>query len=100
LNPDLLLMDEPFASLDAATREALQVLIRQLIEQRDLTLVLVTHSIEEAAIMGQKILILGKIPNNVPVVIENPDFSQEGYQNMPAFKQVCEQLRGLLEAAL
>ncbi len=100
LNPDLLLMDEPFASLDAATRETLQFLIRNFIQQQNLTMILVTHSIEEAVLMGEKCLVLGKTPNSVPLVIENPGVNRPGYQGTPEFRQVCERLRNLLEASL
>ncbi|NIW50456.1 MAG: ATP-binding cassette domain-containing protein, partial [Gammaproteobacteria bacterium] len=62
LNPDLLLMDEPFSSLDAPTREGLQLLTLELVSEQTITLVLVTHSIEEAAFVGKKILLLGKPP--------------------------------------
>ncbi len=58
LRPDLLLMDEPFSSVDAPTRESLQNLTQELCEEGDITLILVTHSIEEAAYLGKKILIL------------------------------------------
>ncbi|MBI5713611.1 MAG: ATP-binding cassette domain-containing protein, partial [Chloroflexi bacterium] len=60
LNPDLLLMDEPFAALDAPTRESLQALTLELRAEQHLTTIVVTHSIEEAAILGEKILLLGK----------------------------------------
>ena len=53
LKPDLLLMDEPFSWLDAPTRESLQNLTLELQIEQGLTLVIVTHSIEEAAFMGQ-----------------------------------------------
>ena len=54
LNPDLLLMDEPFASLDAPTREGLQNLTLELQAEQQLTTVVVTHSIEEAAFLGRQ----------------------------------------------
>ena len=63
LQPDLLLMDEPFSSLDAPTRESLQTLTLELAAEQGLTLVLVTHSIEEAALLGRKILLLHEPPN-------------------------------------
>ena len=63
LQPDLLLMDEPFASLDAPTRESLQTLTLELATEQGLTLVLVTHSIEEAALLGRTILLLNEPPN-------------------------------------
>src|SRR5687767_12458216 len=59
LNPDLLLMDEPFASLDAPTREGLQNLTLELQSEQQLTTTVVTHSIEEAAFLGRKILLFG-----------------------------------------
>jgi ABC-type nitrate/sulfonate/bicarbonate transport system ATPase subunit len=49
-------MDEPFSSLDAPTRESLRNLTLELWSEQALTLVTVTHAIEEAAILGQKIL--------------------------------------------
>ena len=54
LEPDLLLMDEPFSSLDAITRDDLQNLTLSLCAEQKLTLVIVTHAIEEAAALGQK----------------------------------------------
>jgi NitT/TauT family transport system ATP-binding protein len=58
LEPDLLLMDEAFASLDEATREDLRALTLEIREERGMTLVLVTHSIDEALIVGDRILLL------------------------------------------
>lgn len=59
LEPDLLLMDEPFSSLDAPTREGLQNLILELQAEQNLTLVIVTHTIEEAVILGKKNSFIG-----------------------------------------
>lgn len=53
--PNVLLMDEPFSALDALTRETMQNIVLDLCVQRQLTLVLVTHNIEEAIFLGQKI---------------------------------------------
>ena len=72
LNPDLLLMDEPFSSLDAVTREDLQSLTLQLCAEQGITMVIVTHSIEEAAGLGRKILLLGSPPNSHPKIVDNP----------------------------
>lgn len=72
LEPDLLLMDEPFASLDAPTRESLQGLVLQLHKERDLTTILVTHTIEEALFIGEKILVLAPHTNTNPLILENP----------------------------
>ncbi len=61
--PKLLLMDEPFSSLDALTREDLQRLTVELRQETGVTTVIVTHNIEEAVYLGQRILVLGRPPN-------------------------------------
>lgn len=100
LNPDLLLMDEPFASLDAPTRQNLGELIRRLRQEHSLTTVIVTHTIEEASQLGERILVLGQPPNTVPKVVENPYCSQPDFIDSPEFLTICAQLRGMLEASL
>jgi ABC-type nitrate/sulfonate/bicarbonate transport system ATPase subunit len=93
LEPDLLLMDEPFSSLDAPTREGLQNLTNELIAEQDLTMVIVTHAIEEAAVLGQKILLLGHPPNTHPVVIDNPSACLPGYRETKDYLLLCRDLR-------
>ncbi len=98
LKPDLLLMDEPFSSLDAPTREGLQSLVFDLWSEQKLTLVLVTHSIEEAALIGQKILVLSAPPNRKTIVLDNPGAAAGPvFRENPAYAAVCRDLRGLLE---
>ncbi len=60
LDPDLLLLDEPFASLDAMTRERLQDRLWSIQQKRKLTMLLVTHSIEEAVFLGDLIHIMNR----------------------------------------
>jgi ABC-type nitrate/sulfonate/bicarbonate transport system ATPase subunit len=96
LQPDLLLMDEPFSSLDAPTREGLQRLTLELCSEQTLTLILVTHAIEEAAVLGQKILLLSQPPNTRPTCIDNPGAAQPGYRETPEFQALCRSLRELL----
>jgi len=98
LQPDLLLMDEPFSSLDAPTRESLQNLTLELQAENNLTLVIVTHSIEEAAVLGRKILLLSTPPNNRAEMIENPAASQPGYRNSLEYLRLTQELRTRLEA--
>lgn len=97
LHPDLLLMDEPFSSLDAPTREGLQRLMLELWAEQALTMVIVTHSIEEAAVLGQRILLLGKAPNRAAQVIENPAAADVRYRESDAYVRMCRQLREMLE---
>jgi NitT/TauT family transport system ATP-binding protein len=96
LDPDLLLMDEPFSSLDALIREDLQALTLELCREGGLTLVLVTHSIEEAARIGGKILLLGRAPNRRARIFDNPAFGKEGGGE---YLHICRSLRAALEAA-
>jgi len=98
LNPDLLLMDEPFASLDAPTRESLQRLVMDLRLEHSLTTVIVTHSIEEAAILGKKVLVLQQPPNRRPNAIDNPGASGKDYVHSADYEKKCAELREALEA--
>jgi len=93
LNPDLLLMDEPFASLDAPTREDLQDLILELRKEQGITVITVTHAIEEAAYLGDKILLLGQPPNQETQVINNLGAGKPSYRGSEAYLQICKQLR-------
>jgi NitT/TauT family transport system ATP-binding protein len=97
LRPDLLLMDEPFSSLDAPTREGLQTLMLELWTEQQLTMVVVTHAIEEAAILGQKILVLGQPPNTHPLVIDNPAAARLDYRDSAEYDALRRKLRHLLE---
>ena len=93
LQPDLLLMDEPFSSLDAVIREDLQSLTLELCAEEGITLVIVTHNIEEAAAMGRKILLLGVPPNREARVFENPTVRQPDYRGSQAYQMLCQMLR-------
>lgn len=93
LKPDLLLMDEPFGSLDAPTRESLQDLTLELWKEHRLTLVIVTHAIEEAAILGQKILILSEPPNKKTEIVNNPGFLQADFRQSEAYLKLRYDLR-------
>lgn len=99
LNPDLLLMDEPFAALDAPTREGLQDLTLDLQRERALTTILVTHSIEEAALMGEHVLILGELPNREPRVSHEPAAAQASFRQTKAYGDRIGRLRQALEPA-
>lgn len=100
LDPDLLLLDEPFASLDALSREDLQGLALDMGQRPSLTTVLVTHSVEEAVFLGRRILALDRPPNLAPRVIENPGAGDAGYRLTSAFRDRCQELRAALEQSL
>jgi NitT/TauT family transport system ATP-binding protein len=97
LNPDLLLMDEPFGALDALTREDLQRLTLELGAERHLTTVIVTHNIDEAVFMGQRILVMTQPPITEALVVNNPQAGTPGYRRQESFFQQCNRLREMLE---
>ena len=68
--PSVLLMDEPFAAIDAQTREILQFELLRIWESRKTTMVFVTHSIEEAVLMGDRVVVLKGRPSSVFEVID------------------------------
>lgn len=100
MEPDLLLMDEPFSSLDALTRESLQNLILEISSREQLTILLVTHSIEEAAFLGQRILVLDGPPLRVIGTVNNQSSGISEYRGHPSFYQTCNQIRCLLNSCL
>ena len=97
--PNLLLLDEPFSSLDAVTREDLQLLTAELRAETGVTTLLVTHTIEEAVFLGRRILILGRPPNTKPLIVDNPGAGQAAYRGRPAFWDKVAELRAALSSA-
>jgi sulfonate transport system ATP-binding protein len=73
-NPSVLLLDEPFAALDALTRLRMQNLLRRLYEQRDLAVVLVTHDVDEALLLADRVVVLenGRIAESLVVDLTRP----------------------------
>ncbi len=97
LEPDVLLLDEPFSALDAPTREDLEQLTLDLQAETKTTTVFVTHNIEEAVFLGRKILVLGNPPHRSPIqCVENPGAGHAEYRDEPAFAQQAHMLREML----
>jgi NitT/TauT family transport system ATP-binding protein len=69
VEPNVLLMDEPFAAVDAQTREILQFELMRIWEARPTSMIFVTHSIEEAVLMGDRVFVLKGRPSSVHKVI-------------------------------
>ena len=63
--PQILLLDEPFSALDEITREEMQTLLRQIVDRRGTAAVLVTHDIDEALLLAQRIVLLGGQPGHL-----------------------------------
>ncbi|MBF4691901.1 ABC transporter ATP-binding protein [Fusibacter ferrireducens] len=96
IEPDLLLMDEPFSSLDALTREQLQEDVLTLFNQSRMSMITVTHSIEEAVLLGRHILILSD-EGTLSHEIINPTFNLERARENEAYYEQCIEIRKLLK---
>jgi NitT/TauT family transport system ATP-binding protein len=70
IEPRVLVMDEPFASLDAQTRDVLQLEMLRILDQRAAATVFVTHSIDEAVLMGDRVVILTGHPGSVHDIVD------------------------------
>lgn len=73
-NPDLILMDEPFSALDYFTRQGLQKMLLELFRQQQKSVIFVTHDVEEALLLGQRILVMqnGSVKNDLPIDLAYP----------------------------
>jgi NitT/TauT family transport system ATP-binding protein len=65
VNPSLLLMDEPFGALDAQTREMMQEELLRILETEKKTMIFVTHSIDEAILLGDRIVLMSRRPGRI-----------------------------------
>jgi NitT/TauT family transport system ATP-binding protein len=95
MEPDILLMDEPFAALDALTRRKMQEELLTLWDQTRFTVLFVTHSIEEAIIVGSRILVLSPHPGRVRAELNAEQFTHENV-DMPEFGVLTKRIHGLL----
>jgi NitT/TauT family transport system ATP-binding protein len=71
-NPDVLLMDEPFAALDAQTRESLQSELLRIWQKTKKTIIFITHGIDEAVYLGERVVILTPNPGMVKDIVNIP----------------------------
>jgi NitT/TauT family transport system ATP-binding protein len=71
-NPRILIMDEPFGALDAQTRCQMQAYLLQIWKKVDVTILFITHDLDEAAYLSDRILVMGTNPGGIREFIENP----------------------------
>jgi NitT/TauT family transport system ATP-binding protein len=95
LEPDILLMDEPFAALDALTRRAMQQDLLALWDQLRFTVLFVTHSIEEAILVGSRILVMSPHPGRVRAELDADAFNF-GNIDQREFGAMSKRIHGLL----
>jgi ABC-type nitrate/sulfonate/bicarbonate transport system ATPase subunit len=97
LEPELLLMDEPFSSLDAMTREKLQHILLDTWRERRVPYVLVTHSVEEAVFLGRRILLLAAKPASIVASFTNNGFGESAHRHSKAYFHVIRVVRQAME---
>jgi NitT/TauT family transport system ATP-binding protein len=95
MQPRILLMDEPFAALDALTRRRMQEELQDLWDEARFTLLFVTHSIEEALVVGNRILLLSPHPGRVRAELNAHQFTFEGIGSAE-FQAAAQRIHGLL----
>jgi NitT/TauT family transport system ATP-binding protein len=98
LDPAVLLMDEPFAALDAITREELQLELLNLCRSQNSTVMFVTHDITEAVFLADRVAVMdrGLMTQDVPITLPRPRASAMRYS--AEFNQLCAQLRDAMDA--
>ena len=93
LQPDILLMDEPFSALDAITREEMQDVFLALWQEQHVTTLLVTHYVEEALYLGQKIALMAADPGRIARVFDNPLGGHPAQRGSREFFEMSRALR-------
>ena len=91
-DPVIMLMDEPFAAIDAQTREILQFELLRIWEMRPTTMMFVTHSIEEAVLMGHRVVVLKGRPSKVfeTIEVDLPEPRNRETLSHPRFNELRE----------
>ena len=98
-DPEVLLMDEPFAALDAQTRETLQGELLRIWQRTGKTIVFITHGIDEAVVLGQRVAVMTSRPGRIKQVVEVPEVLRgdaEDVRSLPAFGAVRHEVWTLL----
>ncbi|HVZ54464.1 MAG TPA: ABC transporter ATP-binding protein [Pseudolabrys sp.] len=98
MEPDMLLLDEPFGALDAQTRLVLQEQLARLVETAGTTAILVTHSIEEAILLADKIIVMtarpGRVCDQIDVTLPRPRSMATTHD--PAYAEMFERIYRML----
>jgi ABC-type nitrate/sulfonate/bicarbonate transport system ATPase subunit len=98
VNPDILLMDEPFAALDALTREAMQQELVRIVAETGKTVVFITHQIEEAVLLADRIAVFSARPGRVARIIDNdlPKPRTLALKRTPEFNAIAEEVWSMI----
>ena len=100
--PDMLLMDEPLGALDALTREKMQGLVLKLWKETGKTIILITHSVEEALLLGERLIVMAPRPGRIHTEYRLP-FAEMGVgqdlrevKKHPKFGEVREEILSMI----
>ena len=114
-DPDVILMDEPLGALDALTREKMQSLVLKLWKETGKTIILITHSVEEALLLGERLLVMAPRPGRIHreyrlpfadlgvdqdlrEVKKHPDYAEKREEILSMIWDMEEEIMGRMEA--
>lgn len=101
-DPDVILMDEPLGALDALTREKMQSLILKLWQETGKTIILITHSVEEALLLGERLIVMAPRPGRIhkeyqyPFVHEALSTDLRAIKRQPGFVDAHEKILSMI----
>nr|WP_232666681.1 hypothetical protein [Pseudonocardia sp. TRM90224] len=98
--PALLLLDEPFGALDVQTREDMQLLLRRIWADTGTTVLLVTHDVDEAVFLGDRVIVLSTDPGRVAadICIEHPTGRTLADKRSPEFQDLRTTIEDMVRA--
>lgn len=98
IEPQILLMDEPFSALDEITREVMQEELLRIWQQTRNTILFITHNIEEAVLLSDRVVVLSKRPGTVldSLDVDIPRPRGESIREHPRYREIVKELRELL----
>ncbi|NEU98591.1 ABC transporter ATP-binding protein [Bradyrhizobium uaiense] len=98
-DPEVLLMDEPFAALDAQTRETLQGELLRIWRATGKTIIFITHGIDEAVVLGQRVAVMTSRPGRIKQIVDIPELlrsAADDVRSLPEFGLVRHEIWSLL----
>jgi NitT/TauT family transport system ATP-binding protein len=98
--PEVLLLDEPFAALDVQTKEDMQVFLRRVWQDTGTTVLMVTHDVEEAVLLGQRVLVLASDPGRIAadIAVDLPTERDLALRRTPEFLALRQSVEDLVRA--